>query len=68
MAMKNKIRDTILKRSSFIILLLLILSGFSLLRMLATHQDIDDVARIDLPLVEVLTKNRNFAIRAIYQF
>lgn len=54
--MKNKVRDTILKRSSFIILMLLILSAFALLRMLATHQDIDDVARIDLPLVELLTK------------
>ncbi|WP_420581534.1 sensor histidine kinase [Reichenbachiella sp.] len=54
--MKNKVRDTILKRSSFIILMLLILSAFALLRMLATHQDIDDVARIDLPLVEILTQ------------
>lgn len=54
--MKNKVRDTILKRSSFIILMLLILSAFALLRMLATHQDIDDVARIDLPLVELLTE------------
>ncbi|UXX78424.1 HAMP domain-containing histidine kinase [Reichenbachiella carrageenanivorans] len=54
--MKNKVRDSILKRSSFIILMLLILSAFALLRMLATHQDIDDVARIDLPLVEILTQ------------
>ncbi|MEO9966592.1 MAG: HAMP domain-containing sensor histidine kinase [Reichenbachiella sp.] len=54
--MKNKVRDTILKRSSFIILMLLMLSAVALLRMLFTHQDIDDVARIDLPLVEILTQ------------
>lgn len=54
--MKNKVRDVILKRSSFIIVLLLILSAVALLRIVATHRDIDDVASIDLPLIEILTQ------------
>lgn len=54
--MKNKVRDIILKRTSFIITLLLILSAVALLRVASTHQDVDDVANIDLPLIELLTQ------------
>lgn len=53
--MKNRVRDVILKRSSFIITLLLILSAVALLRVASTHRDVDDVANIDLPLIELLT-------------
>lgn len=56
MASKNKIRETLLKRSSFIIMFLLIISSVTLLRLMVTHHTIDDVARIDLPLVELLTR------------
>ncbi len=54
--MKNKVRDIILKRTSFIITLLLILSAVALLRVATTHKDVDDVANIDLPLIEILTQ------------
>lgn len=54
--MANPIRDVILKRSSFLILMLLILSAVALLRMVATYKDIDDVATIDMPLIELLTQ------------
>lgn len=53
--MKNRVRDVILRRSSFIITLLLILSAVTLLRVASTHRDVDDVANIDLPLIELLT-------------
>ena len=53
--MRNRVRDVILKRSSFIITLLLILSAVALLRVASTHRDVDDVANIDLPLIELLT-------------
>lgn len=53
--MRNRVRDVILKRSSFIITLLLILSAVTLLRVASTHRDVDDVANIDLPLIELLT-------------
>ena len=56
MAMKNKVRDIILKRTSLIITLLLILSAVALLRVATTHKDVDDVANIDLPLIEILTQ------------
>ena len=54
--MKNKVRDIILKRTSLIITLLLILSAVALLRVATTHKDVDDVANIDLPLIEILTQ------------
>ncbi len=56
MGMQNKVRDIILKRTSFIITLLLILSAVALLRVATTHKDVDDVANIDLPLIEILTQ------------
>jgi methyl-accepting chemotaxis protein len=52
----NRIKETILKRSTFIIFLILILGAFGLLRVTITHKDIDDVANIDLPLIELLTE------------
>ena len=54
--MQNKVRDIILKRTSFIITLLLLLSAVALLRVATTHKDVDDVANIDLPLIEILTQ------------
>lgn len=53
--MRNRVRDVILKRSSFIITMLLILAAVTLLRVASTHRDVDDVANIDLPLIELLT-------------
>ena len=52
----NRIKEIILRRSSFIIFLILILGAFGLLRIVATHKDIDDVANIDLPIIELLTQ------------
>ncbi|MEO9482561.1 MAG: HAMP domain-containing sensor histidine kinase [Ekhidna sp.] len=52
----NRIKEVILRRSSFIIFLMLILGAFVLLRIVATHKDIDDVANIDLPIIEILTQ------------
>ena len=37
-------------------MLILILGAFGLLRIVATHKDIDDVANIDIPLIEILTQ------------
>ena len=54
--MKNRVRDVILRRSAFIIMLLLILGAVALLRIISTHRDVEDVAEIDLPLIEVLTQ------------
>ena len=54
--MKNKVRDIILKRSSLIIVFLLTISAVALLRVAYTHRDVDDVANIDLPLIELLTQ------------
>ena len=36
-------------------MLLLVLSAVALLRVASTHRDVDDVANIDLPLIELLT-------------
>ena len=52
----NRVKEVILRRSSFIIMLILILGAFGLLRLIATHKDIDDVANIDIPLIELLTQ------------
>ncbi|WP_421763492.1 sensor histidine kinase [Ekhidna sp.] len=52
----NRIKEVILKRSTFIIFLILILGAFGLLRIVTTHKDIDDVANIDLPIIEILTQ------------
>ncbi|MEO1255933.1 MAG: hypothetical protein AAFY41_13775 [Bacteroidota bacterium] len=52
----NRIKEVILRRSTFIIFLILILGAFGLLRLVATHKDIDDVANIDLPIIEILTE------------
>ncbi|MEM9337527.1 MAG: HAMP domain-containing sensor histidine kinase [Bacteroidota bacterium] len=54
--MKNRVRDVILRRSALIIMLILILGAISLLRIVTTYRDVDDVANIDLPLIEVLTQ------------
>ena len=54
--MKNKVRDSILRRSALIIILILILGAFALLRIVSTHKDVADVAEIDLPLIEILTQ------------
>ncbi len=54
--MKNRVRDVILRRSAFIITLILILGAISLLRIVTTYKDVDDVANIDLPLIETLTQ------------
>jgi signal transduction histidine kinase len=51
----NQIKEVILRRSSLIIGFILILGAFGLLRIVLTHKDIDDVANIDLPLIEILT-------------
>lgn len=45
-----------LRRSSVIIGFILVLGAFGLLRIVLTHKDIDDVANIDLPLIEMLTR------------
>lgn len=52
----NRVKEVILRRSSFIIMLILILGAFGLLRIVATHKDIDDVANIDIPIIEILTE------------
>lgn len=52
----NRVKEVILRRSSFIITLILILGAFGLLRIVTTHKDIDDVANIDIPLIELLTQ------------
>lgn len=52
----NQIKEIILRRSSIIIGFILILGAFGLLRIVLTHKDIDDVANIDLPLIEILTR------------
>ena len=52
----NRVKEVILRRSSFIIFLILILGAFGLLRVVTTHKDIDDVAKIDLPIIELLTE------------
>lgn len=54
--MKNRVRDTILRRGALIISLILILGAAALLRIISTHKDVEDVAEIDLPLIEVLTR------------
>lgn len=54
--MKNRVRDVLLRRSAFIITLILILGAVSLLRIVSTHKDVEDVAEIDLPLIESLTR------------
>ncbi len=54
--MKNRVRDTILRRSALIISLILILGAVALIRLVNTHRDVEDVAEIDLPLIETLTK------------
>lgn len=53
---RNRIKEVILKRSTFIIMLILMLGAFGLLRLVITHKDIDDVANIDLPIIEILTQ------------
>lgn len=52
----NRIKEVILRRSSLIIFFILILGAFGLLRVVTTHKDIDDVANIDLPIIELLTQ------------
>ncbi len=54
--MKNRVREVILRRSAFIIMLLLVLGAVALLRIITTHRDVEDVAEIDLPLIEILTQ------------
>jgi signal transduction histidine kinase len=56
MSTKSKIRDSLVKRSGLLIFLLVILGAISLIRIASTHGDIQDIAEIDLPLVEVLTR------------
>ncbi len=53
---KSKIRDSLIKRSGILVFLLVILGSISLIRIAMTHGDIEDIANIDLPLVEVLTR------------
>lgn len=52
----NNIKKILLRRSSFIIILLLVLGAFGLLRIVYTHRDVVDVTNIDLPLIELLTR------------
>lgn len=52
----NQIKEVMLRRSSLIIGFILVLGAFGLLRIVLTHKDIDDVANIDLPLIETLTR------------
>lgn len=52
----NQIKEVILRRSSLVIGFILVLGAFGLLRIVLTHKDIDDVANIDLPLIETLTR------------
>ncbi|GAB4232765.1 MAG: hypothetical protein Tsb0034_05660 [Ekhidna sp.] len=52
----NRVKEVILRRSSFIVTLILLLGAFGLLRVVTTHKDIDDVANIDIPLIELLTQ------------
>ena len=55
-ARTNQIKEVILRRSSIVIGFILVLGAFGLLRIVLTHKDIDDVANIDLPLIEMLTR------------
>lgn len=54
--MKNRVRDVVLRRSALIIVFLLVLGAVSLLRLIATHKDVVDVAEVDIPLIETLTR------------
>lgn len=56
MKKSNRVKEIIIRRSSLIITFILILGAFGLLRVVTTHKDIDDVANIDLPLIEILTQ------------
>ncbi|WP_420317562.1 sensor histidine kinase [Ekhidna sp.] len=64
----NRIKEVILKRSTFIIFLILILGAFGLLRIVTTHKDIDDVANIDLPIIEVLTQIETYQLEQAIAF
>lgn len=64
----NRIKEVILKRSTFIIFLILILGAFGLLRIIATHKDIDDVANIDLPIIELLTQIETYQLEQAIAF
>jgi signal transduction histidine kinase len=52
----ENIKQILLRRSSLIILLILILGAFGLIRLIYTHKDVVDVTNIDLPLIELLTR------------
>ena len=56
MSTKKKTRDSLLKRSGLIIFLLVLLGAVSLIRIAITHKDIEDIADIDIPLIEILTQ------------
>jgi signal transduction histidine kinase len=64
----NRVKEVILKRSTFIIFLILILGAFGLLRIIATHKDIDDVANIDLPIIELLTQIETYQLEQAIAF
>ncbi|MEQ9009625.1 MAG: hypothetical protein RLP12_17220, partial [Ekhidna sp.] len=64
----NRVKEVILKRSTFIIFLILILGAFGLLRIIATHKDIDDVAHIDLPIIELLTQIETYQLEQAIAF
>ncbi|WP_425393007.1 sensor histidine kinase [Ekhidna sp.] len=64
----NRIKEVILKRSTFIIFLILILGAFGLLRIVTTHKDIDDVANIDLPIIEILTQIETYQLEQAIAF
>lgn len=52
----GRVREAFFRRGSFIILLILILGAVGLLRIVTTHEEVTDVANIDLPLIEILTQ------------
>jgi len=56
MSTKKKTKASLLRRSGFVIFLLVILGAIALIRITITHREIQDIADIDLPLIEVLTK------------
>ncbi|SNS95044.1 Signal transduction histidine kinase [Ekhidna lutea] len=64
----NRVREVILRRSTLIIFFILILGAFGLLRVVTTHKDIDDVANIDLPLIEVLTQIETYQLEQAINF
>lgn len=53
---KFKVRDSILKRTTVVVFFIVILGAISLIRIALTHEDIEDISDIDLPLIDLLTR------------